>query len=54
MDGLPEPLRQGLFASARSYPIIVRLAQREPRSIDELSDAPSRSTASDQLSETQP
>jgi hypothetical protein len=27
LDGLPEPLRQGLFATARSYPAVVRLAQ---------------------------
>ena len=27
LDSLPEPLRQGLFAAARSYPIVVRLAQ---------------------------
>ncbi len=25
-DGLPEPLSQGLFATARSYPVLVRLA----------------------------
>lgn len=27
LDGLPEPLRQGLFAEPRSYPVVVRLAQ---------------------------
>lgn len=26
LDGLPEPLRQGLFAAPRTYPVIVRLA----------------------------
>lgn len=26
LDGLPEPLRQGLFAQPRAYPIVVRLA----------------------------
>lgn len=27
LDGLPEPLRQGLFARPRTYPVVVRLAQ---------------------------
>lgn len=27
LDGLPEPLRQGLFSEARTYPVLVRLAQ---------------------------
>lgn len=27
LDGLPEPLRQGLFAHAATYPVLVRLAQ---------------------------
>ncbi len=26
LDGLPEPLRQGLFAEARTYPVIVRMS----------------------------
>ena len=26
LDGLPEPLRQGLFAEPRTYPVIVRLS----------------------------
>lgn len=26
LDGLPEPLRQGLFAEARSYPVLARMA----------------------------